>query len=56
MDDLEKRLTGELNYRPAGDTWLSAVSVDMRKSGLTPEEVQFMRKLIQGQMEQMQHP
>jgi len=54
MDDLEKRLTSELHYRPAGETWLPAFSVDMRKSGISPMEAQFMRGLIKAQVDQMQ--
>jgi hypothetical protein len=53
MDDLEKRVTGELHYRSADEIWLTAISVDMRRSGLSPTEVQFLRSLIQGQVEQM---
>jgi hypothetical protein len=53
MDDLEKRLRGDLHYRPAEETWLTAISVDMRKSGISPTEAQFLRSLIQGQVEQM---
>jgi hypothetical protein len=53
MDDLEKRVTGDLHYRPADDTWLTAFSVDSSKSGLSPAEVQFIRNLIQGQVGQM---
>jgi hypothetical protein len=53
MDDLEKRLAGDLHYRPADDTWLTAFSVDMRKSGISPEEAQWMRTLIQEEMDQM---
>jgi hypothetical protein len=53
MDDLEKRVMGDLHYRPADETWLTAISVDMRKSGLSPAEAQFLRNLIQGQVDQM---
>jgi hypothetical protein len=53
MDDLEKRVTGDLHYRPADETWLTAISVDMRQSGLSPAEAQFLRSFIQGQVEQM---
>jgi len=55
MDDLQKRVTGELHYRPADETWLTAISVDMRKSGLSPTEAQFLRSLIEGQVDQMRH-
>jgi len=53
MDDLEKRVTGDLHYQPADETWLTAISVDLRKSGISPTEAQFLRSLIQGQVEQM---
>jgi hypothetical protein len=55
MDDLQKRVTGELHYRPADEIWLTAISVDMRKSGLSPSEAQFLRSLIEGQVDQMRH-
>jgi hypothetical protein len=53
MDDLEKRVTGDLHYRPAAETWLTAISVDLRQSGLSPAEAHFLRNFIQGQVEQM---
>jgi len=53
MDDMEKRVTGELHYRPADEVWLAAFSVDLRKSGISPDEAQWMRGLIQGEMDQM---
>jgi hypothetical protein len=53
MDDLEKHVTGDLHYRPIEDNWLTAISVDMRKSGLSLTEAQFLRSFIQGQVEQM---
>jgi hypothetical protein len=53
MDDLEQRLTVELHYRPGGDTWLAAFSVNLRQSGLSPVEAQIMRSLIKSQLEQM---
>jgi hypothetical protein len=56
MDDLEKRLTARLHYRPADETWLTAFSVDLRQSGISPAEAQIMRDLIKGQMDQMQPP
>jgi hypothetical protein len=54
MEDLEKRITGDLHYRSADEIWLSAFSVDLRKSGISPVEAQWMRNLIQGEMDQMQ--
>jgi hypothetical protein len=54
MDDLEKRVTGDLHYRPADETWLTAFSVELRKSGISPAEAQIMRNLIKSQLDQMQ--
>jgi hypothetical protein len=56
MDDLEKRITGDLHYRPSEETWLAAFSVNMRKSGISPGEAQIMRNLIKSQLEQMKEP
>jgi len=53
MADLEKRLRGELGYRPRSEIWLTAMSVDVRQSGLTPGEMEMMRGLIRWQMEAM---
>ena len=55
MDDLQKRVTSELHYRPAEEIWLTAISVDMRKSGISPSEAQFLRSLIEGQVDQIRH-
>jgi hypothetical protein len=54
MDDLEKRVTGNLHYRPADETWLTAFSVDLHKSGISPGEAQMIRNLIKSQLDQMQ--
>jgi hypothetical protein len=54
MDDMEKRVTGDLHYHAADDIWLPAFSVDMQKSGITPAQADWMRTLIKGEMEQLQ--
>ena len=54
MDDLEKRLTTQLNYRPADEIWLTAFGVDMHKAGLSPAEVQTMKNLVKWQLQQME--
>ncbi|HXR07788.1 MAG TPA: hypothetical protein VN765_10690 [Candidatus Acidoferrum sp.] len=54
MDDLEKRLTGDLHYRPAEEKWLGAFSVDLRKSGISPFAAHWLRSIVQEEMEQMQ--
>ena len=54
MPNLEKRITRELHYRPDGDVWFTAFSVDMRKTGLSPAEIEWMRNLLRAQLEQLQ--
>ncbi len=54
MDNMEKSITRDLNYRPVEDVWLTAFSVDVRDTGLTPGQVQAMRNMVKWQLEQMQ--
>lgn len=54
MTDMEKRVIGQLHYRPAGDLWYTAFSVDLRQTGMSPGELEWMRKLIKAQLDQMQ--
>lgn len=54
MDDLETRVTHALHYKPADEIWLPAFSVDLRQTGLTPFEAQWLRNIIAQQMNQMQ--
>jgi hypothetical protein len=54
MADLEKRIVHELHYRADGERWLTAFSVDLRQTGLSPGQLDWMRKLIRSQLEQMQ--
>jgi hypothetical protein len=54
MANLEKRVTRELHYRPDGEIWFTAFSVDLRKTGLSPSEIGWMRNLIRAQLAQLQ--
>jgi hypothetical protein len=54
MPNLEKRIIRQLHYRPDGDVWFTAFSVDLRKTGLSPGEIEWMRNLIKTQLEQLQ--
>jgi hypothetical protein len=54
MPNLEKRITRQLHYRPDGDVWFTAFSVDLRKTGLSPAEIEWMRNLLKTQLEQLQ--
>jgi hypothetical protein len=56
MDDLEKRVTGELHYRPAEEKWMTAFSVDLDKSGISPFAAGWLRSFVQEEMEQIQRP
>lgn len=54
MADLEKRLRNELGYRPRGEVWLVALSVNTKASGLSAAELEMMRGLIKWQLEALQ--
>lgn len=53
MDDLERRIRREFGYRPDGDLWLPAFSVDYTKAGLNVIEATFIRAMIQRQIQEM---
>ena len=53
MDDMEQRVTRELHYRPVGDIWLTAFSVDLKKTGLSAAELLLVRNLVQWQLGQL---
>ncbi len=54
MEDLERRVTRDLHYRPSHEVWLTAFSIDVGRSGLSSTEVQAMRNLVQWQLGQLQ--
>lgn len=54
MEDMEKRIERELHYRPDGDIWLTAFSVDVRKTGLSRSQLQMMQNIVKWEMDQMQ--
>ena len=56
MPDLEARLCRELKYRSAEDLWLTAFSVDLAKSAITQNELQFIRAFVKREMDQLQTP
>jgi hypothetical protein len=51
MADLEKRLSTDLGYRPAGEVWLRAMTVNTRQAELSDSEMSAIRSLIQWQMQ-----
>jgi hypothetical protein len=54
MPDMEKRLASELHYQPADQEWFTAVSVNLRRSGISPGEAAYLHDMIKGQMKQLQ--
>jgi hypothetical protein len=54
MANMEEKLETELHYRPAGDVWLTAFSVDLQKSGISPGEALMLRNMVKWQLDQMQ--
>jgi hypothetical protein len=52
MPDLEKRLRGELRYRPAKEIWFTAFQVDLALSKVSPSERAFIDDLIKWQLKE----
>ncbi len=54
MENMERHLTSELHYRPAGDVWLPVFSVDLKEAGMSESDLQMIRNLVKWQLEKMQ--
>ncbi|HWV99577.1 MAG TPA: hypothetical protein VNZ64_07795 [Candidatus Acidoferrum sp.] len=54
MPDLERRVRRELDYRPSGQLWLTAFSVNLAKTRITGPERAFLHDLLKHQLEQLQ--
>jgi hypothetical protein len=54
MEDFERRLTQDLNYRPARDEWFPAFSVDLQKAQVTDSELNFVQSLVDWQMKMLE--
>jgi hypothetical protein len=54
MENMEKHITTELHYRPDGEVWLPAFSVDLQKTGMSNGDLQMIRNLVKWQLETMQ--
>lgn len=55
MENMERHITGELNYRPHGEVWLPAITVDLQKTGMSQGDLQMIRNLVKWQLEKMQN-
>lgn len=53
MDDFERRLTRDLNYRADQLVWVTAFSVDTQATGLSAGDVKMVQSLVQWQMRQL---
>jgi hypothetical protein len=54
MHDLETRIRKELNYRPANQLWLSAITVDPGKAGVTDGELRMIQSVVKWQLQALQ--
>ena len=54
MEDLQRRLTAEMHYRPAGEQWFPAFSVDLQKAQVTDAELAFVQSLVDWQMKMLE--
>lgn len=50
--DLEQRICDELGYKYESTTWIPAISVDIKESGLSPEQVKTFRTMMKKSIEQ----
>jgi hypothetical protein len=53
MPDLEKRVRDQLGYRPAGELWLTAFSVNLATAGVSPAEREFIHNVVQKQLAEL---
>jgi hypothetical protein len=49
MPDMELRLRQELHYRPIEQLWLNAISIDLRRAGVTAGEQAFVHDFVRRQ-------
>jgi len=46
LPGMERALVGDLGYKPVGDTWRQAISVDAKDAGVTAGQLRAMRQMI----------
>jgi hypothetical protein len=54
MPDLQRQITRSLDYRVESERWLTAFSASAREAGLTDEQLQALRLMIQQQLHELQ--
>ncbi len=51
MRDLADRLTSQLGYEATGETWITAIKVDLKRSAIPPRQLEFLRRTIKRQLQ-----
>jgi hypothetical protein len=51
MEDFERRLIHDMNYRKGREEWLPAFSVDLQKAQITDAELTFVQGMVDWQMQ-----
>lgn len=46
LKDMQQRICSELGYTPGEDTWRAAITIDLAKAGITPEQARGMREMV----------
>jgi len=54
MEDLQRHLVQEMHYRPIGEQWFPAFSVDLQKAQVTDAELGFVQSLVDYQMKMLE--
>ncbi|HKQ36681.1 MAG TPA: hypothetical protein VJ063_01310 [Verrucomicrobiae bacterium] len=54
MEDMQRRLTRELGYRPGREEWLPAFSVDVAKAQISDAELKFVQSFVDWQMQMLE--
>jgi hypothetical protein len=51
LPDMERHLKEDLGFKEAGETWFTAITVDVSDADMTPADARDMRKMIKAQIE-----
>ncbi|WP_150107347.1 hypothetical protein [Pedosphaera parvula] len=54
MQDMERRITQTMKYKPAEEIWYTAFAVDTKKAKLSETEIQMVRNMVKWQVDQLQ--
>ena len=51
MRDMADRLTSQLGYQATGETWVTAIKVDLRHSAVPPGQLELLRRMFKRQLQ-----